>query len=269
MAGDGPASSRRRPSGRSRTGEGYLHEWNRFVAWSDATGRPFLPASPEDVAAYLEERVEEGARSSTINVSAGAIAYHHKDAGFDEPLREEIVRAALDELKLDESPSQIRALPLDLDCYNAIRKTACEPRDGRGGRMELADTARRRGALDIAMIGLMRDGRLRGGEAAELMWGDLELARGGTGLVRVEHAGYRALSADTMSLLLAIREDAGYGDPVLGLRPNQISSRIGAAARQAGLGEGYAGDSPRLGMLRDLETLGVLLLGDRVAGTRP
>ena len=96
----------------------------------------------------------------------------------------------------------------------------------------------------------------------------MELVGDGTGLVRVGYAGYRVLSADTMRLLLAIREGAGDGDSVLGLRPNQIATRIGAAARQAGLGEGYADDSPRLGMLRDLETPGVLL-GDRAAGTGP
>ena len=47
--------------------------------------------------------------------------------------------------------------------------------------------------------------------------------------------------------------------------PNQIAIRIGTAAKQAGLGEGYSGDSPRLGIIRDLETVGVLLLSSHVA----
>ena len=50
---------------------------------------------------------------------------------------------------------------MDLDCYLAIRKTALEPRPGRGGCLERAASARRQGAVDIAMIGLMRDTRLR------------------------------------------------------------------------------------------------------------
>ena len=49
-----------------------------------------------------------------------------------------------------------------------------------------------------------------------------------------------------MKLFLPVRRDAGDDEPVLGMRPNQIAIRIGAAARQAGLGEDYSGDSPRL-----------------------
>ncbi len=105
-------------------------------------------------------------------------------------------------------------------------------------------------------------------EAAALTWEDIERVRGGSGRVRVGGTGedsYRVVSADTMKLLLPIRQGAGDDELVLGMRPNQIALRIGAAARQAGLGEGYSGDSPRLGMIRDMETLGVQLLRGYVA----
>ncbi len=114
------------------------------------------------------------------------------------------------------------------------------------------------------MIGLMRDARLRVSEAADLTWGDVQRIRGGSGRVRVVGAGetdYREVSADTMKLLLLVRRGAGDDEPVLGMRPNQIGRRIGAAARQASLGEGYSGDSPRLGMIKDLATLGVHVVG--------
>ena len=67
--------------------------------------------------------------------------------------------------------------------------------------------------------------------------------------------GYREVSADTMKLLLPVRRGAEDDEPVLGMRPNQIGRRIDAAARQAGLGEGFSGDSPRLGMIKDMETV--------------
>ena len=162
MAEDRPAAS-----GKKHSGASYAHEWNRFVAWSEAAGRHSLPATPDDVAAYLENRAEAGAKASTIKVAA-AIAHNHKDAGFDVPVRQGVARTVLDELTQDDSPGPTRALPLDLDCYLAIRKTANEPRSGRGGQMERVSNARRRGALDVAMIGLMRDARLRVSEAAEL-----------------------------------------------------------------------------------------------------
>ena len=266
MAEDGPAKTGPRIQ---RSGASYDHEWNRFVAWSEAAGRSSLPATPGDVAAYLEDRAEAGARASTIKVAAAAIAHNHREAGLVVPLQHGPAKDVLAELTQEDTPGSARALPLDLDCYLAIRKTAYEPRSGRGGRMERVRNARRRGELDVAMIGLMRDAGLRVSEAAALTWGDVEQVQGGTGRVRVGETGHRVVSADTMKLLLPVRQGAGDGEPVLGLRPNQIASRIGAAARQAGLGDGYAGDSPRLGMLRDLETLGVLLLGDHVAESEP
>ena len=257
-------------SRRTRTGASYASQWNRFVAWSHASGRRSLPASTQDVAAYLEDRSETGARPSTLRVAAAAIARNHKDAGFDMPVHHGVARTVLDELARDDVPGPTRALPLDVNCYLAIRETAREPRPGRGGRLERTPNARRRGALDIAMISLMRDARLRVSEAAALTWGDVRRVRGGSGRARVDGAGdteYREVSADTMGLLLQIRYDAGDDEPILGMRPNQIATRIGTAARQAGLGEGYSGDSPRLGMIKDMETLGVHLLGGYAVDT--
>ena len=249
---------------RMRTKANYASQWNRFVTWSQASGRCSLPASPEDVAAYLEDRSGTGARPSTLRVVAAAIARSHREAGFDVPIHRGAARTALEELAQEDSPRPARALPLDLDCYLAIRKTAHRPRWGRGGRLERTPSARRRGAMDIAMIGLMRDARLRVSEAADLTWGDIERVRGGAGRARVAGDGetsHREVSADTMKLLLPVRRGASDDEPVLGMRPNQIARRIDAAARQAGLGEGYSGDSPRLGMIRDMETVGVHLLG--------
>ena len=127
--------------------------------------------------------------------------------------------------------------------------------------MERVSSARRRGALDVAMIGMMRDARLRVSEVAALTWGDLEPVLGGSGRVRVGETGYRVVSADTMKLLSSARQGAGDDEPLLGMRPHQIAIRIGAAARQAGLGGGYSGDSPKLGIIQDIETHGVLLRG--------
>ena len=189
MAEVGPAKSRR-----ARAGDSYASQWNRFVAWSQASGRRCLPASPEDVAAYLEDRSETGARPSTLRVVAAAIARNHKDAGFDAPVHQGVARTVLDDLTQDDAPGASRALPLDLGCYLAIRKTASEPRWGRGGRLERITSARRRGAMGIAMIGLMRDARLRVSEAAALTWGDIERVRGGGRSRACQGCGGRQLS---------------------------------------------------------------------------
>ena len=43
-------------------------------------------------------------------------------------------------------------------------------------------------------------------------------------------------------------EDVDVDDLVFNLSPSQIGRRIQAAAKQAGLGDGYSGHSPRVGM---------------------
>ena len=142
MAMVGPATSRRTSSGDS-----YASQWNRFVAWSQTSGERSLPASPQDMVAYLEDRSETGARHSTLRVAA-AIARNHKDAGFDVLVQRDIARAVLDRLTREEVPGSSRALPLDPNCYLAIRKTAQEPRPGRGGRLERVASARSRAQGD-------------------------------------------------------------------------------------------------------------------------
>ena len=57
-------------------------------------------------------------------------------------------------------------------------------------------------------------------------------------------------------------EDAGVVDPaapVFGLSASQIGRRIDAAAKAAGLGEGFTGHSGRVGMAQDLAASGVEL----------
>lgn len=250
----------------------YLYQWHTFLRWCHGSGRKRIPAAPEDVAAYLKERVERGTRSSTLKVAAAAIASHHKLSGHANPCDSQIVQSILTDLRRNEEPAQRRSLPLDLDCYSAIRRTAFEPRMGRGGRLERPESARRRGAVDVAMIGLMRDGMLGVSEAAALTWGDILPEMEGTGLAVVRsdrEREYRVLSSDTMRLLRMIRHGAADSEPVLGMRPNQIAARIGVAARQAGLGPGYSGESPRLGMIQDLATFGVLGLGRQAAEEAP
>ena len=161
-------------------------------------------------------------------------------------------------------------IPLDLDAYIAIRETAHNPPAGRGGRPEREESAYQRGASDIAVIGLMRDARLRVREATLLRWADIENVEGGgrvvvRGMDGLGEPEYRFVSEDTMNILSEVRGDAADDDLIIGLMPRQLGTRIGAAARQAGLGEGYSAESPRLGMLQDLETVGISLLGSHVS----
>ena len=246
----------------------YNYLWWGFTDWCRLRRRDrTLPISPETVVEYLRFRQRVGVRPSTLKVACAAIAWKHTRLEFPNPCESDLVKEVLADAERLAPPSTARSLPLDLECYRAIRRTALLPRLSRSGRIEPDQRALDRGRKDLAMIGLMRDGMLRVREASGLRWSSIRRLDNGTGRLRLgdgEDATFRTLSADTMQLLDTIRIDVPDDEPVLGLRPNQITLRIGAAAEHAGLGPGYSGESPRLGMLKDLEELGVLLIADQL-----
>ena len=72
--------------------------------------------------------------------------------------------------------------------------------------------------------------------------------------------------------LLAIRPEDAVTDPagsVFGLSASQISRRIKAAGRMAGLGDGFSAHSPRVGMAQDLSAAGAELPELMTAGRCP
>ena len=101
-------------------------------------------------------------------------------------------------------------------------------------------------------------------EASELTWGDVERVPGGSGRVRImgaEETSHREVSADTMRLLLPIRQGAGEDEPVLGMRAEPDSGTYRGGGETGGPRRGLFGGQPRLGMIKDMETVGVHLLG--------
>ena len=69
-----------------------------------------------------------------------------------------------------------------------------------------------------------------------------------------------------MAALAEIRNGAATDDRIFGLSVVQMTNRIKAAARAAGLGEGYSGHSSRVGMARDLVRAGTELTALMNAG---
>ena len=69
------------------------------------------------------------------------------------------------------------------------------------------------------------------------------------------------LSPQTMRDLEAIRPGGADGtEPVFALGPAQLSRRIAAAARAAGLGDGFSGHSGRVGLARCPHPVGGLVV---------
>lgn len=253
----------------------YRSQWQKFTAWAQNRGIRALPAEPVQVAVYLAERLEKQRhKPATLRAVAAAIAFVHRAYGLESPCASPEVKGTLKSASRKSGRSQKQAEALTAEALDAIKSTAHQPRLGRGGRLETQWFATRRANVDIAMISLMRDAMLRVSEAAALVWGDIETEADGTGRLLIrrsktdpEGEGVVAfVSASTMAKLDTIRDGSLHIDSIFCLRPNQIAMRIRKAARAAGLGEGFSGHSPRVGMARDLARSGIELPSLMTAG---
>lgn len=106
----------------------------------------------------------------------------------DNPARHPVVAEAVRGWR-NRAPAPRQANALTSDALTRVREVLRLPRRGRGGRMESAETAHKRAALDLAIIGVLADGGLRRSEAAALTWGDVELWDDGTGRITVQTEG--------------------------------------------------------------------------------
>ena len=250
------------------TKSNYRVQWLRFAAWAEDRKVSAVPSDPAHVAAYLAERSERvGHRPGTLRTAASAIAFIHRAAGLADPCASSAVRRVLGGATRKAGRMQKQAAALTAKAFARIQDTAYEPRRGRGGWLESRTLAKQRGSVDVAIISLMRDAMLRVSEAAQLTWVDIGAEPDGTGRLLIRRSktdpeGEGAivfLSTATMAMLAATRDGAADGASVFGLQPNQIAKRIKQAAQAAGLGEGFSGHSPRVGMARDLARAGIEL----------
>ena len=238
----------------------YRSAWAAWTKWADAHDATTLPAEPAAVAAYLTHRAE-GFRMPTVRMAAAAIAAAHRAAGHDNPVLHALVKATLKGLERQAAAGTAparQARALTDEALAAIRVNACKPRRTASGRMESPGRARRRGLVDIALCQVMSDAGLRRSEAAALVWADVERQPNGSGrlLIRrpkTDAAGPGAVvvvTAQALRDLAAIRQGAPANAPMFGLSAVQITRRIKAAARAAGLGDGFGGHSGRVGLAR-------------------
>ena len=239
----------------------YRSAWAAWRKWADAHGVPTLPAEPAAVAAYLTHRAE-GFRMPTVRMAAAAIAAEHRAAGHDNPVLHALVKATLKGLERQAAAAGTaparQAGALTDEALAAIRVNACKPRRTASGRMESPGRARRRGLVDIALCQVMSDAGLRRSEAAALVWADVQRQPNGSGRLliwcpKTDAEGPGAvvvITAQGLRDLAAIRQGAPADASVFGLSAVQITRRIKAAARAAGLGDDFSGHSGRVGLAR-------------------
>ena len=252
----------------ANTRRAYETAWHLFCKWTHLAGRQSMPAAPQDVALYLGHLASGGKSLATISQARAAISHAHAAQGIpkgENPARHPAVAETMKGWR-NVAPAPKQADALTALALARIRETARLPRRGRGGRMESAETAQSRGAIDLAIVGVMSDGGLRRSEAAALTWGDVAFWEDGSARITIRKSKNQpepATVAVTETTALALREiQPGSTEhpvsevPVFGLTGEALANRVRAAAKAAGLGEDFSGHSGRIGMARRMVAAG-------------
>ena len=189
-----------RDSRAANTRAQYRSAWRGWAEWSALSGHSTLPADPLAIAAYLAERVADGAAAATVRTIRAAIRAGHVDTGADDPTGHDGVRRVLQGLTRQAAGrGRGQADPLTADDVAAIMATARIPRrTGRG--MESEAAAADRGATDRAIVAVLFQGGLRRSEAAALRWADVQDGRGIVVYVRRSKTDQDGTAADVRYL---------------------------------------------------------------------
>lgn len=260
------ATAREQHSRAANTARNYGRAMAAFTAWCRSRGVSPLPATAGAIKVYLHLGIEEkGWRPATVRAAFAAISDAHRRAGHEAVVRDPSFQTFLAAVVREDRRRQGQAKPFRETDMDRVRLTACEPRRVRR-RMETPDEARARGLMDVAILQVMREALLRVGEAADLRWGDIEFESDGCALLEIRKSKTDQRGEGKIQILSPqIVEDvravmpAGPADPmamVFGLSSRQLVNRIRSACEQAGLGSGYSGHSPRVGMAQDLAAFG-------------
>src|SRR5260221_2763360 len=137
-----------------------------FQAFCESRGEPYLPADPETIRAFIDDRVKAGKKPATVKRYVATIARVHIAAGLLNPCSSEAVRLGLKKMGRETSARQEQAHPLG---WKEIKEFI----DGAGESLR-AD--RERALLCVAYETLAR----RGGLVA-LEVRDVDLHPNGTG----------------------------------------------------------------------------------------
>ena len=243
----------------SATREKTMAQWREWSLWCDANGVASLHATPSEIVTFLTELADRIA-TSTVEKYCTAIAVTYEAAASDvmNPARHILVRNVIRRLHREKGQPPAQMTGLTDEDFARIEVTARRPK-----AWETERRAYERGTLDLALIGVMRDGLLRAGEAAALRWDDLQEDDDGAGTLyiarsKTDQEGQGAVtyvSHQTMRYLRELRElrDPETDQAIIFYRdPATLHHRIRKCAQHAGLKGRYGGHSSRIGQALDL-----------------
>jgi integrase len=133
------------------TRRAYRSDWADFVGWCASAGASPLPASPDDVAAYLASLAATHA-PATLKRRLAAIGQAHRAAGYDWRPADPRIRGTLQGLLRVYGRPAVKAAAISLDTLRALL-ASCGP-DARG--------IRDRALMLIGWAGALRRSELAG-----------------------------------------------------------------------------------------------------------
>ena len=256
----------------------FQRDWAKFKEWCTDPKREIVPlkAGPSAVCGYLSFKAERLEASSVRAMRDSLLWWFSNFRLEDNPVDTIAVKRVMKGIQNEFGRPAGQMSPIRHKDYESIMSVASERRGG-----ESRDAALLRGAVDVAIIGLLRDGMLRCGEAARARWEHLERQMDGGGALLIprsknDQQGEGAVvrvspeRMDALDYMQDIRRALQYErskrPEIFTLSSTNLYIHVREACEWAGLVIQYGTHSCRIGMAQDLASAGFTVLQVMAAG---
>ena len=254
----------------------FQRRWEVFKSWcamKDIEARKALPSEVCGFLALKAARLDASTVISFRDALAWWFSFFRPD---DNPARDPMVKRLIQGVLNTIGKPAEQMSPIRQTDYELVASVAFEPLDG-----ETRDRALLRGSVDVAAIGFLRGGLLRGGEGAAALRKHLERQSDGTGVLLIPRSkndregkgtmvGIPGPVMDSVDYMWDIRRvlqpDRAKRLEIFTLQATNLYTHIREACERAGLVGNYGTHSCRIGMCQDLASAGFTALQIASAG---
>ena len=255
----------------------FQREWGVFESWCAKKDiEEPKEALPSEVCAFLALKAAR-LDAATVISFRDALAWWFSDFRPDDnPVRDPMVKRLIQGVLNTTGKPAEQMSPIRQADYELVASVAFEPMDG-----ETRDRALLRGSVDVAAIGFLRGGVLRGGEGSAALRKHLQRQSDGSGVLLIPRSkndregkgaivGIASPVMDAVDYMWDIRRvlqpDRAKRPEIFALNVGNLGGHIKAACERAGLVGNYGTHSCRIGMCQDLASAGFTALQIAAAG---
>mgnify|MGYP001577973947 CR=1 FL=1 len=242
----------RRQAVAENTRRAYATDWRVFVAWCAKQQRRPLPASPETLAAYLQTRVDDGAKVATIDRAVTTISRMHRLADLAPPTQSAEVRETLAALRRSIGRRIRRVRPITPDVLTKLMP-GCTVRDRAVLLLGYAGAFR-----EAELVALRRGDLERTSEGYVIVVARSKTDQEGHGHAKAVRAGQRPETCPVRALEVWLTtRPLGPDVLVFPFTTRTVRNLVKAAVKRAGLDPtNYSGHSLRAGFVTEMRRRG-------------